>query len=83
MKIYKNQNRQNATANGFIANYEFAIDTVMTPSGIDEMNIVKDNKLIAHEVSKLNDDETVTVYVLQPKEYIGKVYLDLLQKLEL
>ena len=96
MKIYKNQNKQNATANGFIANYEFVIDKVMTPSGVDEMDIVKDkdNELIAHEVSKLNEDGTVTVYVLTLEEYViegkdgkfvsyGKVYLDLMKKLEL
>lgn len=71
MKVYKNQNKQNAEQNGFLANYEFAKDTIMSPEWIDVTpNYNSITKTKTYEVTKYDKEkDIVDIMVMNEKEY--------------
>lgn len=68
MKLYKNQTRENAKQNGFLANFQFAKDDIMSPSHIDEILSMKDGKVISKEITTyFPDTDTCEIKVYDAK----------------
>lgn len=69
MKIYKNQNKDNAKQNGFQANFAFASDEIMSSKGLDIMKVVGQDILL-YEVTQYNKEtDTCDIQVMNEKEY--------------
>ena len=59
IKTYKNLNRHNAKDLGFLGNFEFAKDEVISPSGVDIIE-VKSSLIISSKSKRLRRFEKTT-----------------------
>ena len=70
MKIYKNQTEYNAKQNGFLANFSFSKDKLMSPDGVDVTVVIDKDKNKTYEITKFDHEtNTCDIKVYSQKEY--------------